>query len=708
MPQIRPPNSIASVRDMLRIPHDKIPPDLRHALTLLNFKSLTDLEERLLATTAFLAPWSVFRDSSLLVDNSSASETSDITRLDILWFYTQFDEGLRRHDPRAERPDTSFEIDKSEWTSADHEKHLSAWLLQTFCVGKAYSPFGLEYFELRNICTAWEEVFVPIIKAVRTSYSVRGRRHYGRLALFIEERCPSRLAFPESNVDMPGGVIDSPTPFRVVSRPTPVRGVNQAVLTRKNYDEAERELRDVYPQYGGLVERPRFKQKMDEWLEVQRTRAAHRKTTTKPEVAQYVHKYQPQTEQPNHIPHDKPTTKPTSEVRNLSPVKRYSDSIRRSLSMNNGNSRFRMTEPQSPLPPTRPKTPDTPKVPMIPYGMYSYVPKVPKEQPKSPLHGVTRQIYIPDSVSDRESQLRQETDITRNMSPDNDSTQAQPALPKELPFRQSEGSVIHNSKSFSDTKHGDGFLPGAKIQDDVWSPMGAPSAIPVPLKKLSGRHNEVIPQSLPKANKSFSEVRHPSYEGNDYQREISLSNLHSRKVSADGVPTSSGVSVPKTRSRVPTPIKVPPPYAGQLRVASNDTYRTDTVPRSTGAVQPSNLARSVPWPGTEKALPRPLHAVSDIAPPIPMKSPRRRESKRGQMSEQLPRQETLTNRTSHEVFRIVSKDNIRAALSNLTPESSMEDLRTQVGRHAPTRVASPPKLEAYNTHMFPRKDSHPQ
>lgn len=375
-----PVSSIANLRDMFsRTSADKIPPD--RALTLLNLTSLTELEERFLATTAFLVPWAVFRDSCLLVNNSHTAEPTVIARLDILWFYTQFDESLRRHDPRIQKPGVHFEIDKSEWCPAEHEKHLYAWLLQTFCVGKAYNPFRFQYFELRNVCTAWVEVFVPIVNAVRASYSAKGRRHYGRLALFIEDRCPSRLAFPEGNVSMPVGVMNSPTPFRMVSRPTHLRGASQTVLTKENYDEAEKELRDVYPQYGGIVERPRFKQKMDEWLEVQRERAAHRKTIVKPEVVQVVPKFQPEVVQQSQQGSSgrSPTKSPSKKKGSSSPIKQYADSIRRSFSMNVGNGRLGKTEPQSPLSPTRPKTPNTPKVPMIPYGSYSYVPEISKE-----------------------------------------------------------------------------------------------------------------------------------------------------------------------------------------------------------------------------------------------------------------------------------------------------------------------------------------
>lgn len=380
---------MANLRNIFRGPErDWITNELKQTLSLLNLTSLAELEERFLSTTAFLVPWAVFRDSCLLVNKSRATEPTTISRLDILWFFTHFDESLCRHDPRTEKSDTYFEIDKTEWGHAEHEKHLYAWLLQTFCVGKAYSPFRFQYFELRNICTAWVEVFLPIVNAVRASYNVKGRRHYGRLALFIEDRCPSRLAFPEGNVSMPLGVITSPTPFRVVSKATHFRAASQSVLSKKNYDEAEKELRDVYPQYGGLVERPKFKHRMDEWLAIQRERAAHRKTIMKPDVVQYMPKYQPEAVQGSQVASAgrSPRKSSSSKTGGTSPIKQYADSIRRSFSIKVGGNRMGKTEPHSPLSPTRPKTPKTPKRPMIPYGKYSYVPRITNEVRQPHIH----------------------------------------------------------------------------------------------------------------------------------------------------------------------------------------------------------------------------------------------------------------------------------------------------------------------------------
>jgi hypothetical protein len=528
----------------------------------------------------------------------------------------------------------------------------------------------------------------------------------------------------------------------MVTRPAHLRGASQTVLTKKNYDEAEKELRNVYPQYGGLVERPKFKQKMDEWLEEQRIRAAHRKTVTKPKTAQCVPSYQV-VESSGGGTRDRSLKKAPSK-RSRSPIKRYSDSIGRSLSMNIGDNRFGRSEPQSPLSPTRPKRPNTPKVSMIPYGMYPYVPKLSKqvrgllyseypfvrwrseadedkEEPKSPLHGVTRQIHIPDEVADQPSECLSFL-LT---SPKNQSSQvdAWPLPASQLPcleLPELEASEQNVYRSIRDSNPFDeGALNGAvgetkresieykQSGDPTLSPIGASSAISRPLKQGVIRHDEPLPGALLHKKNSYSEVRQPSYEGNGYHEEISLTNLHSKKVCAVAGSGSSDKAPSKPRSRLPAPIKTPPPYVGQLCIASNDTYPNDALELKESVPWPDEPPpRPVAWPGFETSPPRPSKAVSDFAPPIPVKSPERWTSKRGQQSEQPLRDETV----SHEMMRIVSKENIRAALGNLTPESSIEDLRAQAAhaKKAPTRVASPPRLETYNNHMFPRKDASSQ
>lgn len=181
------------------------------------------------------------------------------------------------------------------WGQAEYEKLLYAWLLQEFRVGKSRNPWGFRYFELQNVCTAWENVFLPIVTAVRDSYDVRGRRHYGRLAAFIEERAPSRLAFPQAPG---GGILGARTvslPMRMLSfskqgqrlsshgsaplklsvETTPVR--QGSAITPNDMDELDAELRYVSAKYGGVIERPKYKKNVKDWISAQKERANQRK-----------------------------------------------------------------------------------------------------------------------------------------------------------------------------------------------------------------------------------------------------------------------------------------------------------------------------------------------------------------------------------------------------------------------------------------------
>lgn len=202
----------------------RLPPALQQAIDLLNLRDLDGLEHHFLGTIAFLKPWSNFRDSFLLLQPGNEPRASGIDKLravDILKFYTNFSDGELRYDPHADDATSLFTTDETKyghfdtthWGVEEYEKMMYAWLLQEFKVGKARNPFGFDYFELLNVCTAWKTVFVPIVEAVRASYDPRGRRYYGRLAKFIEEKHPSRMAFPEGNVAVPL----SATPYRVVS-----------------------------------------------------------------------------------------------------------------------------------------------------------------------------------------------------------------------------------------------------------------------------------------------------------------------------------------------------------------------------------------------------------------------------------------------------------------------------------------------------------
>jgi hypothetical protein len=691
-----------NVRDFFAREKDKLPVELKHALTLLQLSSLDALEERLLATDAFLKPWAEFRDSIFLLQPDAMPRATSIAKTDtekgisrteVLWFYTQFDEGVRRYDPRANKysveytPDSSVYgvIDKREWGVEAYEKHLFAWLLQALRVGKARNPWGFDFLELRSIGSAWEEVLVPIVDVVRASYDVKGRRYYGRLALFIEERCPSGLAFPKDNVNIPGGELMSPTPYRIVSMPRKAIGENGAtfhkrtesvgVLTHKHYDETEKELRVVYPQYGGLVERPKFKVKMDEWLAEQRTRAQRRKAAERtgeiesfqPEVVKRDGSRSP-VKQGSPIKVNKRHGKDGSE----SPIKRSMDSFRRSLSR-------------------------------------SVSRKVPKEEPKSPLHGVTRQLHIPDDAPVPCSPVFQGPSSTERhvsaASVESSATTIVTPWPRpETQRKPSEVSIYSSNRNSNPFDLSDSFLAQrgrANTNESVFSPMGQLSAIPQPLHGVIERTEATTTLPSVREQKSYADVRVPSYEGNGWEDEISLTKLQTARKNT--VRTPEAVRLEKPPTRLPVPIK-PAPYAGQLRVASKDS------PRKTPSSLPKPVAwlgaappKPVAWPGTSPPLRAAAWAgindQNEFAPPIPPKSPERWNSNRGHVS----------GAREHDISRIVSKENIRSALGANSRDSSAEDLTLPPAipmLYGPTRTFSPggTKLQTYNTNLFPRKE----
>jgi hypothetical protein len=702
-------NNMSNILELFA--RDRVPPDLKQALSLLHLDGYQEFEERFLSTDAFLKPWSVFRDSIFLKAPDAmphptkvipiGTESSDgVSRLDILWFYTQFDEGTLRYDSRADRfsvdytTDTSVYgvIDKSKWRLEEYEKHLYAWLLQEFKVGKSYSPWRFEFFELKNVCKVWEEVLVPIVNAVRASYNPLGRRHYGRLALFIEARRPSQLAFPGSNVNVPEGGLLSPTPYRVVSVPRKMANEEEAygTLSRRHYDAAEKELRDVYPQYGGLVERPKFRHKMEEWLDEQRVRAARRKGH---EQRAQIQSFQPLTAQTGGIQASLMQT-PRGSLRrqepgSTSPIKKCADNIKRSLSKKLSSLRL-------------------------------------KEEHKSPLHGITRPLHFPERASSPSSD--HERDSMVGITP----------LPCPHPKYR-----LSDTNTFTSIRHFNPFdfdLPDrarADTADSVFSPMGQLSAIPRPLQEedkttaissSSFVSNEDSVDTFKLLNEELSsdepnplhdlvssheghlasgkmkakhDVRAPSYEGTEYQKEISLTDLHTQRLQSARSPP---VRTRTPATRLPAPI-IPVPYSGP-RVASADTPgKSPSKPSVVSSKPVAAPPKPIAWPGSlPKATAWPGFDSDDSddslpSPPIPAKSPER------QVRNPRSRQPVRGDAEDSEVYRIVSRENIRAALGGVSRESSIEDLVPQKPFADPMRTMSPVKqpLDTYNTHLFPRK-----
>jgi hypothetical protein len=247
----------------------------------------------------------------------------------------------------------------------------------------------------------------------------------------------------------------------------------------------------------------------------------------------------------------------------------------------------------------------------------------------------------------------------------------------------------------------------ATSNDSLFSPMGAPSAIPRALFNEKIRADEPLPRE-PKPNVKFradeplpretkpnknplAGRRPPSYEGTGYRNEISVADLHFRSTDNAKTPNVDQITKVKANapSRIPTPTRIHPiPYSGQLKATAVSTRDGDIMPRPTAAPWSGQeeLPRAIPWPG------------ADDPPAIPAKNPNRYRARGHITANQLMKEEHAS------VMRIVSKENIRAALGNTSPDASTEDLNAGTVPPVPSRTRSPPVLQAYNTHMFPRKD----
>ncbi|EUC50541.1 hypothetical protein COCMIDRAFT_32063 [Bipolaris oryzae ATCC 44560] len=667
---------------------DKVPAELTGALSLLRLSDLEGLEERFLATNAFLKPWAMFRDSLFLVKPGAITATTavatndddrgGISRTDLLWFYTQFDQDTYRHHSSVDTSSISCAIDKRDWRVKEYEKHLFAWLLQTFKVGKAHNPWGFDYFQLRNICTAWQAVFVPIVDAVRASYSIKGRRHYGRLALFVEERCPSGLAFPKENVNLPPGNLISSTSYRVLLMP---KGTNESgVLTRKHYDETERELRSVYPQYGGLVERPRFKQKMEVWLEEQRARANLRKAVERTNETKRtqldVVKRDDRRTPVKKILSSKDDIDPEKEC-GASPIKRYSNSLRRSLSR-------------------------------------SVSKQMAREEPKSPLHGVTRQLFIPEDppspdLLNGQTHSNIELDVSYASTHSSSTTIVTPWPRMDTQRKSSEQSVYNSvriSSSFNPSNETQTLQAYAKTNGPESLSEDQITALLHPLHRSRSTQREQQGACTPASDqKSHAELHIPSNNGSEWEKDPLLGNLEAARRNTGRALEPKRPAKPPTR--LPGPIK-PMPYTGHLRVASENNSRT-ILPKSPGGPD-TGLPQPVAWPGTSPTNTSVLSCVNNennFAPPVPTKSPMRGGNTRGYTG--IPQsQQRIRFGPDRDLTRIVSKENIRAALGGHSRDNSEEgDLpplsRPVCSNQDAVANSGVTVLQTFNTHMFPRK-----
>ncbi|OAG10165.1 uncharacterized protein CC84DRAFT_1256054 [Paraphaeosphaeria sporulosa] len=744
--------SMNNIRNALipRTPKEKISPNLKKALDVLNLKDLDALEHHFLGMIPFLKPWSQYRDSFLLIQPGSAprsSETNKVRGMDILWFYTNFSDGELRYDPRADDASSLFTTDETQygnfdtthWSVEEHEKMLYAWLLQEFRVGKARNPFGFAYFELQNVCTAWRTVFVPIVKAVRDSYDPKGRRHYGRLANFIELRSPSRVAFPESNVSVP----QSANPHRMVSV-TRERGIAVSAqrligvasadtpsktcpATKKSKIFFDQELRDIYPKYGQVVEKP--KTNLSEFLANQKARIKRKNRDIQESTGALFGRSRNGRESPMF------GCKGIDDARVIDPAV---DAKRRSLILSDRPSLEVLPSPKSSIKPSQKNKG------VVPVGMYRFMPS-PTED-KSPLHGITRPIELPDDETGAEADGETTQDIISYLEAegripgesDHPCGLPQPAYARPDPERKpSDGvySSIRNSNPFLEDTARFWKTPGHRASIEVLFPMsGYPSAIPKPLFNIpkrqdahTQRDHDFIPESPSpvKASHDSKASRMPSYAGTGYDREIKPPFVEN-KLNSTLEHNAYEPSSRETSFALSGILEMVHPLERQDRIAGAHQYHTvaenpETIRMLEGrdsddpqhvhwpGMTPGITPEPVPWPGHTPTVTSPAptegpHASRfqglDSPPPVPPKHPARTASVRSSAGSDLPTPPSFPTLIGP---HIISKENIRGHLSNISRDLSDETLRQVKQRDVTPRGT--PRLTPFNKNMFPRRDA---
>lgn len=376
---------------------------------------------------------------------------------------------------------------------------------------------------------------------------------------------------------------------------------------------------------------------------------------------------------------------------------------------------------------------------MVPFGMYGFVPS-PKEDKaeKSPLHGVTRRLSLTHPASEGEDTQDMISHL-KMAERENQATDNLEYLPKANHAQESADSAsvyssIRNSNPFVEDTSDFGSTPEHHTSIQVLSPMsGHPSAIPKPLmfnstrRHNSGSRNDlklVHDSQTPSIVRSASKPpRMPSYAGTGYDREIerpfvatgSHSTLehgaydHLARESSSTILEHPEDIYPYERHYQPT--AAPKPYTPSKNPG------TSRVPEA----QDRDIPQNVPWCGMTPAFPpEPLawpgqtptatSAASTVwprasqfdnaepPPPIPPKHPARTASIRSSAGSDLP-PPSIPQLLGP---RIVSKENIRGHLSNISRDISEESVRQTKQRDVtPT---GPVRLTPYNKNLFPRRD----
>jgi hypothetical protein len=375
---------------------------------------------------------------------------------------------------------------------------------------------------------------------------------------------------------------------------------------------------------------------------------------------------------------------------------------------------------------------------VVPVGMYGFMPSPTKD--KHPLHGVTRPVILPDEKSERETTQDMnehlKTEGRRPTEPDSPGGLPKPAYTRPDPDRKASDGVyssIRNSNPFVEDTPGFGSTPMRKISIEVLSPMsGHPSAIPKPLFNTTKRQearqqheNDLIPESLSTVTASYSSKpsQMPSHAGTGYEREIKPALIADKMHSTTEHNTYDSISRETSFALSEIPELVYP-LERQDRIAGTREYKP--LPENAETIRllegrDSDIPQSIPWPGmTPGVSPEPLAwpgqtptAASpaltlwprasrfedpNTPPPVPPKHPARSASIRSSAGSDLfpPSIPRLLGP------RIISKENIRGHLSNISQDITDESLRQAKQRHVtPNEI---PKLTPFNKNMFPRRD----
>lgn len=356
--------------------------------------------------------------------------------------------------------------------------------------------------------------------------------------------------------------------------------------------------------------------------------------------------------------------------------------------------------------------------------MYGFMPTPSKIKDKSPLHGVTRRVELRDDGPSADTEGETTQDILSYLEAEERGHQGsnpplklpQPAFTRPDPERKfSDGvySSIRNSNPFSEDTPEFLKTPERKVSIEVLSPMhGHPSAIPKPLFNISKRRDAraqdgdaLMPASpSPVSADTSKPSRMPSYAGTGYDREIKSSFVAKKLQSTmeQDMDESSSRESSFALSGISDMVHPLAQNAGGLQYDTMPEH-----PETTRMLEglPADSPKHIPWPGqTPTVTPRPLtqwprvsrFEVPETPPPIPLKNPARTSSVRSSAGSDVHPPPSFPALLGP---RIVSKENIRAHLGNISQDISEETVR-QVN----TTPRATPKLTSYNKNMFPRRE----